>query len=311
MGAEAVIPEVVTAKVVITAAWSEGQSLSSTSGHGRGLPVTWVRESSTLRPRWSTKSIRSCGSGRPLPSACSAWTGDQVCPGSRTGSAVQLGRGGALFEPAGLHHGDPVHHRQGLLLVVGDEQGGDAELLLEQPDLLAQGQPHLGVERGERLVEEQHARAQGEGAGRGHALLLSAGELVREPCALVCEAHQLQQLGGPGTPFGGAHLAHPQPEGHVAERVEVREEAVRLEHHPGVATVGRHPGDVLAVDQHLAGVGVFEPGEHPQRGGLAAAGGAQQGEEFTRPDGEVEAVLAVIRAGRAYPLSHRFWPSAL
>jgi hypothetical protein len=60
--------------------------------------------------------------------------------------------------------------------------------------------------------------------------------------------------------------------------------------------VGRNAGDVLVVDQHLAGVGLFEPGEHTQRGGLAAAGGAEQGEEFAGPDGEIE---AVEREGRA------------
>jgi hypothetical protein len=40
----------------------------------------------------------------------------------------------------------------------------------------------------------------------------------------------------------------------------------------------------------LAGVGVFEAGEHPQGGGLAAAGRAEQGEQFTRPGGQVESV---------------------
>ena len=120
------------------------------------------------------------------------------------GRAVQLGGRGALFDPAGPHHGDPVRHRQGLFLVVRDEQGGDAEFLLKAADLLAQGEPHLGVQRRQRFVEQQDPRAQGERAGERDALLLAAGELVREPLALVGEPDQLQQLGRPGAPLGRA-----------------------------------------------------------------------------------------------------------
>ncbi len=114
--------------------------------------------------------------------------------------------------------------------------------------------------------------------------------------ALVGEAHEVEQLGGAGPPFGRTHLAHPHPEGHVVEGAEVREEAVRLEDHAGVPAVGRDLGDVLTVDQHLTGVGVFEPGEHAQRGGLAAAGGAEQREQLPRPHGEVESVEGDGRA---------------
>jgi hypothetical protein len=41
-------------------------------------------------------------------------------------------------------------------MVVGDEQGRGAELLLQHADLLAQLQPDLGVQGGQRLVEQQH-----------------------------------------------------------------------------------------------------------------------------------------------------------
>ncbi len=173
---------------------------------------------------------------------------------------------------------------------MGDEERRDAEFLLEPPDLLAQGQAHLGVEGGQRLVEQQHARAQGEGPGQRDALLLAAGQLVRVALALVAEADQFQQLGGAGAPLGRADLAHAQSEGHVVDGVQMREEAVRLEHHAGVAAVGRDVRDVLAVHQYGSGVGVFEPREHAQRGGLAAAGRAEEGQELSGAYGQVEPV---------------------
>ena len=87
-------------------------------------------------------------------------------------------------------HGDPVRDRQRLVLVVRHEQGGDAELLLQPADLVAQLHPHLGVERGQRLVEQQHRGGQGQRPGERDPLLLAAGELVRVPLALVGRARR-------------------------------------------------------------------------------------------------------------------------
>ena len=82
-------------------------------------------------------------------------------------------------------------------------------------DLLAQLQPDLGVQRGQRLVEQQHPRLDGERPGQRDPLLLAAGQLVRVLLGLGGQADQVQQLGGPLAPLGRADLAHPQAEGHV------------------------------------------------------------------------------------------------
>jgi hypothetical protein len=55
---------------------------------------------------------------------------------------------------------------------------GDAEVALHVSDLLAQRDADLDVQRGERLVEQQDLRLNGERASQRHALLLAAGELV-------------------------------------------------------------------------------------------------------------------------------------
>ena len=92
-------------------------------------------------------------------------------------AVVDLERVADLLGDAGVHHHDAVGHRQRLFLVVGDVDGGDAELALDRADLVAERDADLGVERRERLVEQQHLRPRGEGAGERHALLLAAGEL--------------------------------------------------------------------------------------------------------------------------------------
>ncbi len=103
---------------------------------------------------------------------------DEVGDERRLRGAVELGRRGQLLEPAHRHHPDPVGDREGLLLVVGDEQRGRADLELDAADLVAQLGAHLGVEGRERLVEQQHLGLDRQGAGQRHALLLAAGELV-------------------------------------------------------------------------------------------------------------------------------------
>ena len=53
---------------------------------------------------------------------------------------------------------------------------------------------HLGVERAERLVEQQHLRLDGERARQRHALALSARELRRVAVGQPVELHELQQV---------------------------------------------------------------------------------------------------------------------
>ncbi len=70
----------------------------------------------------------------------------------------------------------------------------------------------------------------------------------------------------------------------------VRIERVALEHHGDVAVTRIGRGDVLVVDQHTAGGRRVEAGENAQRGALARAGRAEQGEELARLDVEIDAL---------------------
>ncbi len=52
---------------------------------------------------------------------------------------------------------------------------------------------YLGIERAERLVEQQHARLHRQGAGQRDALTLAARELRGIAVGQPVELHQLQQ----------------------------------------------------------------------------------------------------------------------
>ncbi|MCY1294112.1 hypothetical protein D9M70_433940 [compost metagenome] len=179
---------------------------------------------------------------------------------------------------------------------MGDEDRGDAELLLDLPDFFAQRHADLGVERRKRLVEQQHLRLDRNGAGKRHALLLAAGELVGEAVRQVLELDQPEHLLHPCVDLRLVSACDLEAEGNVVMHVHVRKQRIGLKHHADVALVGFQRPLVLAVDHDRAGGGCLEAGDHAQDGRLAAAGRTQEGDEFALLDVHVEIVHDVNRA---------------
>ena len=93
-----------------------------------------------------------------------------------------------------------------------------------------------------------------------------------------------------------------QWEGDVAQHGALLEQAEVLEDH---ADSGAHVrqllafrvGDVLAVDAHFAGSGAFQQVDAAHQRRLARAGGAEDAEDFTRIDGQVDVVQHLMRLG--------------
>ena len=65
-------------------------------------------------------------------------------------------------------------------------------------------------------------------------------------------------------------------------------QGVALEHHGDVPVLGLHVVHQLAADVQLAAGDVLQTGDHPQRGGLAAAGGTHQNDELLVRNVQVE-----------------------
>ena len=68
---------------------------------------------------------------------------------------IDLERRAVLLQPPAVHHRDLVGERQRLGLIVGDIDEGDAGAALQFLELGAHALAQLGVEIGERLVEQQ------------------------------------------------------------------------------------------------------------------------------------------------------------
>jgi len=75
----------------------------------------------------------------------------------------------------------------------------------------------------------------------------------------------------------GRHAVHLQAVGDVFLHVHVGKQRIGLEHHADVATLDGQRGHVLVVEEYApAGIGRFQPRDHPQQRGLAAARGPEE-----------------------------------
>ncbi|MNN54343.1 hypothetical protein D3C81_1691560 [compost metagenome] len=174
-----------------------------------------------------------------------------------------------------------------LFQVMGGEDDGDAFLVQlgeEAPHRTAQ----LDIDARGRLVENQQARLVDQGAGDHQPALHAAGQRTRRYIALVPQTELGQVLLGtlPGH-FGRdavvTGLGHDDVEG-LFELVEVE----FLRHHADAALErGGLAIEVVTEDVHAATGFVDQGREDADGGGLAGAIGAEQGEEVTFGDIQV------------------------
>ena len=100
-----------------------------------------------------------------------------------------------LDELPEVHHGDSVAEVLDGREIVRDEQARELEVLLQVAQQVEYRRLHGNIQRGHRLVRDEQARRDGEGARETDALALPARELVRiaEP-QLRPQADGVEQL---------------------------------------------------------------------------------------------------------------------
>jgi len=195
-----------------------------------------------------------------------------------------------LLNDAVLHNDDTVAQSHGLRLVVGhiDKGGVDALAQLDQlcPHLVAE----LGVQIGQRLVHQQDLRLPDDGAADGHALTLAAGKGLGLAVQILRDVQDLRRLFHPLIDLSLVHFPQLQGESDVLPDSHVGVQGIVLEHHGDVPVLGGHIVHQLAADVQLAAGDLLQTGHHPQGGGLAAAGGAYQYDEFLVLNVQVEVI---------------------
>ena len=201
----------------------------------------------------------------------------------------------------------PLAEVDRLVDVVGDEQDGDAELAATAADEILQVGAGLRVDGGERLVHQQHLRLVRDGAGDRHALLHAAGELPRVGLARVGETDRVQRVGRPAPsprPCGSFFCCSGSS---TLSRTVIQGNRLRPYSWKTTAIPGGGPVDRRAVQATSPPVGVEQAGDALQQRRLAAAGRADDADEFARVDGEGEVAqrLDAAAATRRRPSAGR------
>ena len=88
----------------------------------------------------------------------------------------------------------PVGQGEGLLRVMGDDDGGQVVLPGDGLDPALDGFLDDSVQGGQGLVQQENPGFHHQGAGQGHPLLLAAGELVDALAQVLPQAQQVDEL---------------------------------------------------------------------------------------------------------------------
>src|SRR5271166_6625097 len=191
---------------------------------------------------------------------------------------------------------------EGALHIMGDDDGGDAEPLLEPADEAIDGIGDNGIEAGGRLVVKDALRFRHDCAGKADALAHSAAEALRHFFLLAGEVDHRK---GAGHFLGDRslvlHAVLAQREGDVFLDGHGIEQRGALEEdsdfHPDPAKLAFGEGDdALAVDDDIALIRFHEADDVLEQDALATAAAADDDQSLAGGDVEIEALEHLLIA---------------
>ena len=201
---------------------------------------------------------------------------------------IEFQRRADLFDHAVAQDDDAIGHGQRLDLVVGDINRRRFQALMQRLDLAAHADPELGVQVGQRFVEQEDLGIAHDSAAHGDALALAAGERGGLAQKIL---RQVQHRGRGAHPLLDQLLvrpAHAQRKRHVFRHRHMGIEGIALENHGDVTGLRRQVRDITPIDEDAPGACRFQSRQQAQHGGFPAARRADQGQEFSVADGKVD-----------------------
>src|SRR6266446_763078 len=182
----------------------------------------------------------------------------------------------------------------------GDEESDAMAGKLEKqiPELAARD----GVDPGSRLVEEKECRLVQHGAAESEALLPPAGKLRGKPIEIGLEAVQLDNFVDAALETCGLQTVNASIELQVLRDGQIVVEAEILRHiADALANAFRIGVYVQPLDRGGTAAERQQAGEHFDDGGLSAAVGAQETEDFAFFDAEAD----VVDGGEVAEAAHK------
>ena len=202
----------------------------------------------------------------------------------------------ALANLAFLENDDAITHDQGLRLVVSDVDERCLESSVKLDDFLAQYRSKGDIEVRKRFVKEDDPRLAHECSADCHTLALAAGKRTRFSVEQAIEAENPRDVIHSRSGLGARDATSSRAEDQVAEDRQMGVEHRVLEDHRHVAAMGGDCGHRDAIDRHASRRGRLKTSDQPEDRALARPGRAQQNEQLSCGNREIDRPNCVDRA---------------
>ena len=145
----------------------------------------------------------------------------------------------------------------------------------DRPELGDQRAARGRIERGKRLIEQQHGRIEHERAGERHPLRLAAGQAPRRAVPQRGDAEAREPAIDARIAFRFRDAAEAKPRSHVGGHGAARQQRLLEDgRHPPALGQGALRVDGASLEEYRPLGRRFEQAEHAEQGRLAAAVGA-------------------------------------
>src|ERR1043165_5553885 len=190
-----------------------------------------------------------------------------------------------LLDFAVIHHHDAVCDLECLLLIMGNKDAGDMNLVMQLPQPPTKLKTNFSIECAEGFIEQQHARFNGKGASQSNSLALASGKLRGIAIRQSFELNQVQKF----LNFSTNGLARRamiaradfQSKGDVLKHRHVAKERIVLKDKTYAPLPRAAITDVSSVKLDSPRVCEFKAGDDPKQCGFTRARWAEQSNKIS------------------------------
>lgn len=181
-----------------------------------------------------------------------------------------------------------VAHRHRLGLVVRYVDKGRAQSFMQAGNLRAHRGTQLGIQVGQRLVQQEYIRVAHHSASQCDTLTLAAGQRLRLAVQQMLQIQNFSYFMNLPVDFVLRHLLKRQSERHILVNRHMRIQRVALENHRNIAVLRRNVIDAALADIHITVRDLLKTCNHTQRSRFTAAGRADQHDKFLVRDFKIK-----------------------
>jgi hypothetical protein len=202
----------------------------------------------------------------------------------------------ALFDDAPrVEHRDAIADLLDHIHLVCDQHDGQPEFAIDALEQIQNGARGFGVERGRRLIGQQHLRLARERARNADTLLLPAADLRRIAVLLRGKPDQIEQRQHRRFDLGALHARELERQRDVIEYRARRQQIEVLEDHADLAArlaqlARGHRRQIAAADQDITFSRPRQQVDRAHQCTFAGAAAADDAEYFARRNGQIDVV---------------------